>query len=79
MLRLMELGGCIQTLIDGMIWLLPVFILLPYPYPLTFLILGESMSVMQEGSSIDVKNCYMLVTTLNAEADGVQRVHSNLN
>jgi hypothetical protein len=60
-----------------MIWLLPVFILLPYP--LTFLILGESMSVIQEGSSIDVKNCYMLLTTLNAEADGVQRVHSNLN
>jgi hypothetical protein len=58
-------------------WLLPAFILLQYP--LTFLKPGESMADLQEVSNIEAKNVGSLVTILNAEADGVGRLDSNLN
>ena len=58
-------------------WLLPAFILLQYP--LTFLKPSESMSVLHGVNNIEAKNVCSLVPILNAEADGVGRVHSNLN
>jgi hypothetical protein len=61
-----------------MICLLPTFKLLQYPL-LTFLKPGESMADLQEVSNIEAKNVGSLVTILNAEADGVGRLDSNLS
>jgi hypothetical protein len=68
MLRVLELRGSICTFIDGTLHLLLTFLLLQYP--LTFLKSGESTPVWQEASCIDAWKDYMLVTILNAEANG---------
>jgi hypothetical protein len=56
-----------------MVQLLPAFILLKYP--LTFLDVGESMSVLKEGRIIDVDKDCRLETVLNAKAVAIGKVH----
>jgi hypothetical protein len=60
-----------------MVQLLPAFILLKYP--LTFLNLGESISVLHKVSHIGGDKYCRLVHILNAEAIAIGKVHYNLN